>query len=177
MMMRTISDFASEASLNGFSITIRSVFGSERAVVEGLFRTGGCARVILTSGLDVFLRSYGDLLSRILISGGEVLSPFEPGVKASYESKTFTDSLVAHAGDTIAFRMSKREKACAVETLDRGGEVYLHRSALISSYGRRLAMEGARVIDSFTEYMAYKGLDPRGYLFRDEKGSLSFLKL
>lgn len=176
-MMRTVSDFASDACLNGFALTIRSVNGTERSVLEGVLRTGGSARVILTAGLDVFMRSYGDLLSRILISGGEVLSPFEPDVSPSLETKSFTDSLVALTGDTIAFTMSRREKNCAIETLDRGGEVYLHRSALLSSYGRRLAMEGARVIDSFTHYMEYKGIAPRGYLFRDASDGLSFLKL
>ena len=176
-MMRTISDFASEASLNGFALTVRSVFGSERAVIEGVLRTDGRVRVVLTSGLDVFMRSYGNLLSRILISGGEVLSPFEPGVRPTPESKAFTDSLVAFTGDMIAFGMSKRERNCAVETLDRGGDVFLHRSALSSVYGRRLAAEGAPVIDSFTAYMTQKDIAPEGYLFRDAEGRLSFLKL
>ena len=177
VLMKTISDFASEAALSGFAVTTRSVFGSERAVVEGVLRTGGSVRVILTSGLDVFMRSFGDLLSRILISGGQVLSAFEPGIKPSYDTKSFTDSIAALTGDTICFSMSKREKNCAVETLDRGGEVFLHRSALLSSYGRRLAMEGAPVIDSFTHYLVHKGIGPRGYLFRTSSDALSFLKL
>ena len=174
---QAISTYTSEACLNGYTITLRSFFGSDYFAIKGACIAEGRVRVILDMGLSVALKKYRYLISSILINDGQILSPFEPNESSSYQTQRFCDCLIEHIPLIVFFSFSKREYELAVRALDRGGDVVIHRNALKYKEARRLVAEGASVTDTFTDLLAKCGKAPKGYLYWDKDKNPLFFKV
>ena len=172
---------ALECALNGIDFSTNySAQGIERVLCEGAEEADGRVLVMLPGGMESFLDNR-KRLSRILLSGGAIVSPFSTSEPISFKNHLYNRALLAHSRSAILLRMRRSEYNFAISLLDNGGNLYLHRMALKDSYGRYLASEGAPVIDSVQQIME----SPKGYLYEDREGDylfdnsppLSFLKL
>ena len=170
-----------ECALNGISFSTNySARGVERVLCEGALEASGRINLLLPGGIENFLDNR-KRLSRILLSDGCILSPFRTELPISWKNHLYNRSLLAHSSCALLLRMRRSEYDFAVEVLDNGGSLFLHRLALKDRYGRNLAMEGAPVIDSVVQILSA----PVGYLHESAGGEfqfenyppLSFLKL
>lgn len=172
-----ISTYSSEACLNGYTITLRSFFGSDYFAIKGANQAGGRVRVLLDMGLSVAIKKYRYILSSILINDGQILSPFEPYELKSNLTMKLCDSLISHIPLLVFFSFTKREYELAVKALDLGGDIVIHRNALKYKEARRLVAEGAPVTDSFTDLLEKCGKTPKGYLYWDKDNNPLFFKV
>lgn len=169
--------YSAEALLNGYPVTIRSLFGSENSVLSGALISNGSIRVILDMGLGVALKKYKQILSLIVLNSGQILSPFESNEEYSYETKRYCDTLISNLPLLVFFSLSKREYELALLALDKGNDIVLHRNSLKDKRARRLVAEGALVTDSFQDLLRMCSLEPKGYLYKDKEQNLLFFKV
>ena len=172
-----ICTYTSEACLNGYIVTLRSLFGSTYSALNGAFIAGGRVRVIADMGLSLALKKYRYLVSSVLINDGQILSPFEPDIASSRETARLCDSLIESIPLIVFFSFTKREYILACNALDRGNDIVIHRNALKYKYARRLVVEGAIVTDSFSDLLIRCGKTPNGYLYFDKDKNPIFLKI
>ncbi len=136
---------ALEAALSGVEIISYASGKGQLSVLCGAEDGEGRIHLIPADGINRFLSFSKDRMRRVLLTGGSVIFPSISGRDPSLAlslSSALSDAALVSLGNGFGKYVSSM--------LDEGKDAALLRSSLSSRDGRRLALEGCPVVDSFS---------------------------
>lgn len=165
---RNIIKSALEASMHGYDILTNGCFRARRALNLPVLYVGGRMDVVVHPSLECL--RIDDCERYVLLSAGSFISFTD---SSTYSSLSLKESALRMLdfSDKMIF-IGKVHPYLASEALDRGMDVAVMRDFLYEKSVRRLASEGAAVIDTFSswlsypEYMAYEEYKEDGCYLR-----------
>ncbi len=157
---------ALEASLSGVEIISEANAAGQLSVLRGVEDGEGRLHVVTAVSLSTYINAYPERARRILLTGGSIISAGteKRDARAAWSLSAFLSS---HAFVSVLGYGWKE----VLSMLDDGKELAITRSSLTTHVGRRLALEGCRVADSYSGAFSSSGC----IVYPAEDGRFSFL--
>ncbi|MFO7850806.1 MAG: DNA-processing protein DprA [Spirochaetia bacterium] len=147
-----------ELSLSGIPVVSGLAKGVDAAAHWGAVKTGGCTAAVEATGIDrVYPSAHRDLAGRILGNGGCLVSEYPPGTEVRRYRFPERNRLISGLVRSVVVVQAPSKSGALITAdyaIEEGRDLLVHRSGLtgtVGAGGRRLAEEGARVIEEASE--------------------------
>ncbi len=160
---------AVEAVRHGYTIISNGIYRARRALNMPVLKTEGRIRVVLYPSLDEY-RIRGEELY-VLLSGGSFLS-FSESSDFDYSDFKNCSIKMLSLSDKIIFA-GPVPSYLADAALDRGMDIAVLKDFLCYESTRRLAKDGAAVIDTFSSWLEY----PEHIAYEEMDSGLLYLRV
>ena len=168
--------FALELLQNNVSILCGTGMGIENAIVEsGAYTTTPIYAVEGRGILSANPRFYAP----ILLSGGAVIAmgdPYAAWSREGDEQKAFLLSSLASCIVVLPTDNYLTVEHIVRDAIESGKDVFVHRSSLSSKIGRRIAEDGARIIDGVGHLLDYFCIERSSIILPHKMGDIRYGK-
>ena len=151
----------------GITVISGLALGIDALSHRGCLEAGGITAAVLGSSVDqVFPASNRDLARRILLTGGSLISEYDPGTtprKSYYPQRNRIISGLARATVIVEAPVKSGALHTARFALEQGRDLFVAAAGIASPLGegtRRLAKDGCPVISRAAEVLIEWGIDP-----------------
>ncbi len=174
--MNRAFNFALELLQNNVPLVCGTGKGIEKAIQECGTYTKTPIYAVESRGI---LSARSEFYTPVLLSGGAVIGTGDPYATWSAEGDDMKAYLIASLASALIILPTDSYytvNEIVRSAMDMGKDVFVHRDAIDSKIGYRLARDGARIIDGVGHFLDYFNIDRSCMILPHKNGDIWFRK-